>query len=94
MYYTDGGINAVGAVNGVDNPYKKRKKGGLNELALALGVTLTDLRKMSESDLKKLADKKGVNLNDYQKPGEGPPEITKAMSMSGSIFNVKRPEFY
>jgi len=93
MYYSDG-IGAVGAVNGVNNSYTKRKKGGLNELAMTLGITLSELRKMSESDLTKLADKKGVNLNDYQKPGERPPEIVNAMSMSGSIFNVKRPEFY
>ena len=91
-------MNFDGAIGSISNMHSSilgnhNKKGGLNELAKALGTTPQELQSMSKADVEKLAEEKGVNLDDYQKPSEQNQIAAQnqAMTMNGSIFRI-RPE--
>ena len=77
---------AIDAINATQQPPQGPKKKGPADLAKALGITEDQLKKMKPEDVQKLAKQKGVNLDEYAKPGENPPRPPQNGNRPNSVF--------
>ena len=91
MYENYGGTNSIGGFgfDGVSQQYSNNttKKGGLYELASALGKSAQELKLMSRASVEQLAQEKGVNLNDYERPGEQQMQA-RGRSQFGGLYGM------